>query len=148
MANIEKISIALPQEMIESIRDAVDQGEYATTSEVIRDALRDWRFKRRVDALEVEELRKLVLPALASLDRGEGIPAEQVFDRLKSKYEKMVAAKARLSKSKTDVDLRRLVEEGLASGPSLDVEEVFSRLSNKLATGSKKARATKKRKRS
>jgi antitoxin ParD1/3/4 len=50
MSNIEKLSIALPHEMVEAIREAVEQGEYVTTSEVIRDALRDWRFKRKVDA--------------------------------------------------------------------------------------------------
>ena len=95
MANIEKLSIALPHDMVEAIRDAVDQGEYATTSEVIRDALRDWGMKRRVDALEIEELRKLVLPALASLDRGEGVPAEHVFKRLEAKYAAMAKKKKR-----------------------------------------------------
>jgi antitoxin ParD1/3/4 len=86
MSNIEKISVALPHDMVEAIREAVDSGDYATTSEVIRDAVRDWRLKRRVEAMEVEELRELVAPALEALDRGEGIPAEEVFSKLKAKY--------------------------------------------------------------
>ncbi len=86
MSQIEKLSIALPHDMVEAIREAVDSGDYATTSEVIRDAVRDWRLKRRVEAMEVEDLRQLVAPALEALDRGEGIPAEEVFRRLKAKY--------------------------------------------------------------
>ena len=46
MAHAEKLSIALPPEMAELVRDAVKTGDYASTSEVIREALRDWKAKR------------------------------------------------------------------------------------------------------
>lgn len=42
MATAEKISIALPPEMDALIRSAMASGKCATSSEVIRDALRDW----------------------------------------------------------------------------------------------------------
>lgn len=83
MANIEKISIALPHDMVEAIREAVDSGDYATTSEVIRDAVRDWRLKRRVEAMDMKELRDLIKDGI---DSGPSIPAEEVFARLKAKY--------------------------------------------------------------
>jgi antitoxin ParD1/3/4 len=83
MSNIEKLSIALPHDMVEAIRDAVEQGEYATTSEVIRDALRDWRLKRKVEAMEIVELRRLVDDGIAS---GPSVDAENVFARLLAKY--------------------------------------------------------------
>jgi antitoxin ParD1/3/4 len=83
VANIEKISIALPQDMVGAVREAVASGEYATTSEVIREALRDWKLKRRIATLELEELRQLVREGMES---GTSIPADQVFDRLKKKY--------------------------------------------------------------
>jgi len=86
MATIEKLSIALPRDMVSAIKEAVDAGDYSTTSEVIRDAVRDWRLKRRIEAMDVEELKRLVAPALEALNRGEGIPAEEVFARLKAKY--------------------------------------------------------------
>ncbi|MFI3197560.1 MAG: type II toxin-antitoxin system ParD family antitoxin [Methylococcaceae bacterium] len=41
MASVEKISIALTKDMASVVRQAVDSGEYASNSEVIRDALRD-----------------------------------------------------------------------------------------------------------
>lgn len=46
MSTVEKISIALPPEMVSIVRSAVATGEYASSSEVIRDALRDWTYKR------------------------------------------------------------------------------------------------------
>ena len=46
MTTAEKISIALPPEMVPVIRNAVATGEYASSSEVVRDALRDWTNKR------------------------------------------------------------------------------------------------------
>lgn len=45
MTTAEKISIALPPEMVHIVRGAVATGEYASSSEVIRDALRDWTYK-------------------------------------------------------------------------------------------------------
>jgi antitoxin ParD1/3/4 len=59
MANVEKLSIALTSDMAASVRQAVESGEYASASEVIRDALRDWKLKRAVDQELVEELRRL-----------------------------------------------------------------------------------------
>ena len=41
MANVEKISIALPADMATLVRNAVETGDYASSSEVIREALRD-----------------------------------------------------------------------------------------------------------
>ena len=83
MGKIEKISIALPRDMISDVKAAVDQGEYATTSEVIRDALRDWRLKRKVEALDVEDLRRLIQEGI---DSGPSVDAETVFARLRAKY--------------------------------------------------------------
>ncbi len=83
MATVEKISIALPQEMIAVLRAAVDSGEYSSTSEVIREALRAWKLKRKVETLELEELRRLVQEGV---DSGPGIDAELVFSRLRAKY--------------------------------------------------------------
>jgi antitoxin ParD1/3/4 len=82
MANIEKLSIALPHDMVEAIREAVDSGDYATTSEVIRDAVRDWRLKRRVEAIDLDDLRRLVQEGI---DSGPSISAEEVFAKLRAK---------------------------------------------------------------
>jgi antitoxin ParD1/3/4 len=41
-----KISISLTEEHARMLDDAVASGDYASPSEVIREALRDWRAKR------------------------------------------------------------------------------------------------------
>lgn len=46
MATVKKLSIALTPEMADEVWMAVKSGEYANSSEVIREALRDWRRKR------------------------------------------------------------------------------------------------------
>jgi antitoxin ParD1/3/4 len=56
MADIERMTITMPTEMAAIVKDAVDTGDYASSSEVVRAALRDWKFKR---ALQLEELAAL-----------------------------------------------------------------------------------------
>lgn len=69
MAHIEKLSITLTPEMAAIVRQCVESGEYANSSEVIREALRDWKLKRSLQQNEIEELRSLWQ---AGLDSGLG----------------------------------------------------------------------------
>ena len=66
MANVEKLSIALTPEMAGLVRGAVESGEYATTSEVVREALREWKQRRILDQGDIDELRRLWAEGLAS----------------------------------------------------------------------------------
>ncbi len=66
MSRIEKISIALTDEMLASVKGAVESGDYASSSEVIRDALRDWKLRRARETDGISELRRLVAEADAS----------------------------------------------------------------------------------
>ena len=68
MASIEKISVALPTDMLELVRKAVDTGDYATTSEVIRAALREWKARRESRDEALAEVRRLVQEGLDSKD--------------------------------------------------------------------------------
>lgn len=66
MSTVEKITIALTREMAGFVRNAVESGEYASTSEVIRDAVREWKERRDLLGYTVEELRILVQEGLES----------------------------------------------------------------------------------
>lgn len=90
MPSIEKISIALPPEIAAQVRQAVETGEYASSSEVIRDALRDWTHKRQLRQNGVAELRQLWQQARA--DRRPGIPVGRVLDQLERKYQALADA--------------------------------------------------------
>ena len=91
MPTIEKLSIALPAEMASLVRRAVEGGEYSSNSEVIRDALRDWTYKRSVREQGLAEMRKLWLDAVA--DESEGLDPDQVFNELQAKYEAIALSK-------------------------------------------------------
>lgn len=86
MFTVEKISIALPPEMVAVVRAAVESGEYSSASEVIREALRGWKLKRKVEALELDELRR---PIKEGIEIGPSVDAELVFSRLRAKYAAM-----------------------------------------------------------
>jgi Arc/MetJ-type ribon-helix-helix transcriptional regulator len=51
--DVQKISIALTAEQVAALKAAVDAGEYATTSEVVRDAIRD-----QVEIVRVVDARR------------------------------------------------------------------------------------------
>ena len=70
MAEIERLTITLPAEMAALVRGAVDGGDYASSSEVVRDALRDWKTKRALQLQELEGLRADIDRGLADLAEG------------------------------------------------------------------------------
>ena len=90
MPNVEKISIALPPEMVAVVREAVETGEYASSSEVVRDALRDWTQKRSLRQQGIDELRQVWRQALD--DKAPGVPVKEVLERLERKYRALADA--------------------------------------------------------
>ena len=62
MSEIEKVSVALTTELAERVRAAVRSGDYASSSEVVRDALRDWSERRD----ERDRLRRMIEEGIAS----------------------------------------------------------------------------------
>jgi antitoxin ParD1/3/4 len=89
MANVEKLSVALTPDMVAELRAAVEGGDYGSVSEVVRDALRDWRLRRRLETLETAELRRLVEEGI---DSGPGLEADAVFARLRTRFGEPPAA--------------------------------------------------------
>jgi len=83
MANVEKLSVALTPDMVAGLRAAVEGGDYGSVSEVVRDALRDWRLRRKIETLKIEELRGLVREGI---DSGPGLDADAVFARLRARF--------------------------------------------------------------
>lgn len=91
MSNVEKISVAVTAEMAATMREVVEAGEYASTSEVVREALRDWKFRRTQRERAVEELGRLWDEGIAS---GPSVDGEEAFARIKSKlYAKLAGTR-------------------------------------------------------
>ncbi len=58
----EKLSITLPHELAEMIRQRVRSGAYASNSEVIREALRLLQTKDNLKAQKITALRQRIAP--------------------------------------------------------------------------------------
>ena len=66
MGRVSKVSVALTPEMTALVHQAVESGEYATSSEVIREALREWKQRRGLLQQEREHLQQLWAEGVAS----------------------------------------------------------------------------------
>ena len=83
MPTAERMTITMPADMAETLRQTVAGGEYASTSEIVREALRDWTRSRDAERRDLEMLRAAIQTGLNS---GPGIPADQVFAELRARY--------------------------------------------------------------
>jgi antitoxin ParD1/3/4 len=93
MSTIERMTITMPADMAAVVKAAVEGGDYASTSEVIREALRDWKSKRAIQTHELEALR-------ADIDRGlADVAAGRVkdfdVDRVVERGRTLLAARSR-----------------------------------------------------
>jgi antitoxin ParD1/3/4 len=81
MRSTRQLSITLPNEMADWVKDKAVSGAYASESEVIRDGLRALR--EREDAIE-RWLREEVVPAAIEheADPSTAIPIDEAFDRV------------------------------------------------------------------
>ena len=90
MPDVQKVSIAFTAEQISALKAAVETGEYATTSEIVREAVRDWQFKR---ALRQEDLNRL--RQMWDQDKASGPASSVNFDSARSEARQRLAADSR-----------------------------------------------------
>lgn len=89
MPEIERLTITLPAEMAGLVKGAVDHGDYASTSEVIREALRDWKVKRELRLQQLAVLKAEIDRGLA--DVAEGRIAEFDAERIIARGRRLLA---------------------------------------------------------
>ena len=90
MSKVEKISVALTPELATVVRDAVSSGDYASTSEVMREALRAWR-EAREEKAAIIKVRALIAEAQAS-GYTDGPPD---FEAIKARGRERLAERSR-----------------------------------------------------
>jgi len=86
MRTTQSLSITLPHEMAQMVKDKVASGEYASESEVIRDGLRTLSAR---DAAVEKWLRDEVVPTydrVAADIEGTTMPAEEVFSGIRARH--------------------------------------------------------------
>jgi antitoxin ParD1/3/4 len=85
VSQVEKLSIALTTQQADMVREAVDSGEYATASEVIRDAMRVWQEKWEARQADIRKMRLLWDEGIAS-----GKPKPIDFDELREEARRLL----------------------------------------------------------
>ena len=56
--SVERITVTLTADMAQTIKAAVNRGLYASNSEIVREALRDWRMKQLTQERRLEALHQ------------------------------------------------------------------------------------------
>lgn len=80
MAAAERLTVSVPVEMAAMLRENVEGGEYASTSEIVREALRAWTRARDQERRDLAALREAIRIGDTS---GPSIPAEDVFSQVR-----------------------------------------------------------------
>lgn len=78
------MNVSLTPELEEFIQERLESGRYQSASEVVREALRLLEDRDEIRRLRLEEMRKKIASGLESLNRGESLSGEEVFDELLS----------------------------------------------------------------
>jgi len=91
MAELERLTITMPSELATVVKAAVAEGDYASTSEVVREALRDWKIKRAIQHEELIALKTDIEKGLA--DVAAGRLTEFNADRIIERGRKLLAAR-------------------------------------------------------
>jgi antitoxin ParD1/3/4 len=83
MSTIERMTITIPADMAAVVKAAVDTGDYASTSEVVRDALREWKTRRAIQLQELTALKSDIDKGLADVAAGrvEDFDTKKIVER-------------------------------------------------------------------
>ena len=83
MSSIERMTITMPSDMAAVVKAAVDAGDYASTSEVVRDALREWKTRRAIQLQELAALKTDIDKGLADVAAGrvKDFDAKKIVER-------------------------------------------------------------------
>jgi antitoxin ParD1/3/4 len=83
MSTIERMTITMPADMAAVVKEAVETGDYASISEVVRDALREWKMKRAIQLQEITALKADIDKGLADVAAGriEDFDIQKIVER-------------------------------------------------------------------
>lgn len=85
----EKISITLPPDMLNIIREKVKDGVYASTSEVIREAMRLWQRREEEHHARIVSIQKRLEHSAHS---GEPVLLDTAFGKLEQLHQQRISA--------------------------------------------------------
>jgi len=84
MGKVEQITIGLPVDMADAVKKAVAEGEFATTSEAVIAALKDWQESREHFGRSDDDLGALWDAGISS-GRGDFQSADEIIAEAKQR---------------------------------------------------------------
>lgn len=83
------MNVSLTPELERLVHEKVESGLYNSASEVVREALRLLRERDELQRMRLEELRREIQIGIDQADRGELIPADEVFRDLHARQSEL-----------------------------------------------------------
>jgi antitoxin ParD1/3/4 len=87
MQPVERLSVTLPRELAEKVREKVAKGDYASKSDVIRTALRLWQEREELKERKLTDLREKIDRSLD--DPSPPLDEDQAFAYLEERFGKL-----------------------------------------------------------
>jgi antitoxin ParD1/3/4 len=99
MSNFQRITITLTEEHSRAVQAAVASGEYGTVSEVIREALRDWKQRQENREAARAQLKAEIATGLADVAEGRAREwTEEAGEQIKHRGRKRLPAESSASR--------------------------------------------------
>jgi antitoxin ParD1/3/4 len=95
MGATKRLTVELPSYLVESLRDSVKAGAFASESEAIEALLKPWYGNEKIEEPDIETLRAFVAEGIADVDAGRVSDAEDVYARVRARIEEITASKSR-----------------------------------------------------
>ena len=83
------MNVHLTSELEELVQNKVRSGSYNSASEVVREALRYMKERDELRAMYKEDIHRRIETGLKSLERGEGVDGDLVFDRIEAELDEL-----------------------------------------------------------
>ncbi|MDO6962450.1 type II toxin-antitoxin system ParD family antitoxin [Rhizobium alvei] len=90
MPTVENLSIALTAEQADLLRQAVESGEYANASDVVRDAMHVWQEKREAREADVQKMGQLWDEGIAS-GKAQPMDFSELRDEARNRLREAIA---------------------------------------------------------
>lgn len=91
MGTMEQLVVELPKELVDALRKSVRSGAFSSESEALEILLRGWYGDSGTEEPDIQTLRAFVAHGIADADAGRFVNAEEMFERLRTRYRVMSA---------------------------------------------------------